>query len=190
MKGRAEIASEPSLAPFCAVRCAAIVKRKGTSSRRPHRVYRPVRSAPRCFPPPGGLRARLRLHADDVDTTRSAATRTALESVVFDLPPEHPEVHARIDQTPSDASATPAPQPLDRRLVVRHAAIRTVLHGPHRPEHPVLNPEPELASRPAEGHASGQRRNSVDPLLQDAGSCLRAISSPACQPGARPPAGG
>jgi hypothetical protein len=62
-------------------------------------------------------------HADDPDTTRSAATRAALESVVFapgsllpgrgvtwrantdesiigcfDLPPEHPEIHARIDQ--------------------------------------------------------------------------------------------
>ena len=62
-------------------------------------------------------------HADDLDTTRSAATRAALESVAFapasvlptrgvtwraeaddrivgrfDLPPERPEVHARIDE--------------------------------------------------------------------------------------------
>jgi hypothetical protein len=71
----------------------------------------------------GNLLGRRRLfHADDLDTTRSAATRAALESVVFappsvlpargvtwradaddgivarfDLPPEHPEVLARID---------------------------------------------------------------------------------------------
>jgi hypothetical protein len=71
----------------------------------------------------GRLLGRLRLfHADDLDTTRSAATRAALESVVFappsvlpsrgvtwsaetedlivgrfELSPEHPEVHARID---------------------------------------------------------------------------------------------
>jgi hypothetical protein len=71
----------------------------------------------------GRLLGRLRLfHADDLNTTRSAATRAALESVVFappsvlpargvtwradtedvivarfDLSPEHPEVHARID---------------------------------------------------------------------------------------------
>ena len=70
-----------------------------------------------------GRLGRLRLfRADDLDTTRSAAARAALESVVFapasvlpslgvswsaesenlivgrfDLSPEHPEVHARID---------------------------------------------------------------------------------------------
>jgi hypothetical protein len=72
----------------------------------------------------GRLLGRLTLfHADDLDTTRSAAARAALESVAFapqsvlpsrgvtwradsedrivgrfDLPPEHPEVHARIDE--------------------------------------------------------------------------------------------
>jgi hypothetical protein len=72
----------------------------------------------------GRLLGRLTLfHADDLDTTRSAATRAALESVVFappsvlpsrgvtwradgpdsivgrfELSPEHPEVHARIDE--------------------------------------------------------------------------------------------
>jgi uncharacterized protein DUF6920 len=72
----------------------------------------------------GRLLGRLRLfHADDLDTTRSSATRAALESIVFapisvlpsrgvawraetkdvivagfDLPPEHPEVRVRIDE--------------------------------------------------------------------------------------------
>jgi hypothetical protein len=72
----------------------------------------------------GRVLGRLTLfHADDLNTTRSAATRAALEGVVFapttvlpgrgvtwradtansivggfDLPPEHPEVHARIDE--------------------------------------------------------------------------------------------
>jgi hypothetical protein len=72
----------------------------------------------------GRLLGRVRLfHAGDADTARSAAGRAALESVVFapaavlpehgvawraddentivgrfDLPPEHPEVHARIDE--------------------------------------------------------------------------------------------
>jgi hypothetical protein len=72
----------------------------------------------------GRLLGRLTLfHADDANTARSAAARTALESVTFaptsvlpqrgvawradsenviigrfDLPPEHPEVHARIDE--------------------------------------------------------------------------------------------
>jgi hypothetical protein len=71
----------------------------------------------------GRLLGRLTLfHADDADTARSGAARAALESVAFapigvlpqrgvawraesedlivgrfDLPPEHPEVHARID---------------------------------------------------------------------------------------------
>jgi uncharacterized protein DUF6544 len=72
----------------------------------------------------GRLLGRLTLfHADDLNTTRSAATRAALESVVFappsvlpngvvawsaetedlivgrfELSPEQPEVHARIDE--------------------------------------------------------------------------------------------
>jgi hypothetical protein len=72
----------------------------------------------------GRLLGRVALfHADDANTTRSAAARAALESVVFapttvlpqrgvawradgddvivgrfDLAPEHPEVHARIDE--------------------------------------------------------------------------------------------
>jgi hypothetical protein len=72
----------------------------------------------------GRLLGRLTLfHADDLDTTRSSAARAALESFVFaphsvlpnrgvawraetediivarfDLPPEHPEVRARIDE--------------------------------------------------------------------------------------------
>jgi hypothetical protein len=195
----------------------------------------------------GRLLGRLELfHADDLDTTRSAATRTALESVVlappsvlpsrgvmwsaksediivgsFDLAPEHPEVHARIDERgalvtvsalrwgnasgqtfryiPCGVRGTRratlrrpiGPQPPDRRLVVRHAAIRTVLHGTHRPEHPVLNPEPELVSgRGQEGHASGDAGTPWTLGSQGGGSCLRATWSPACQPGARPPAGG
>ena len=142
----------------------------------------------------GRLLGRVTLfHTEDVNTARSAATRAAIESVVFappsvlpgrgvawraetenvvvarfDLPPERPEVRVHIDEHGAirtvsalrwgnvgektfqyiprrrDPRRAPlrrprSPQRPQRRLVVRDAALRAVLQGPHPRHQPVLN---------------------------------------------------
>jgi hypothetical protein len=191
----------------------------------------------------GRLLGRLRLfHAADLDTTRSAATRAALESVVFappsvlpsrgvtwsaetedlivgrfELSPEHPEVHARIDGRGALVTVSALRWGNAGEQTFRYIRCGCEVHaerrfgdllvpssltvgwwlnapryaGPHRPQHPVVNTEPELVLSKAEAvHASGTAGIPSTPALRVGGSCLRATSSPACHPGARPRAGG
>jgi hypothetical protein len=137
----------------------------------------------------------------------------------FDLSPEQPEVHARIDERGALVTVSALRWGNAGEQTFRYIPCGCEVHADRRfgdrlvpssltvgwwfdtsryapffkahIDHSTQYQEQELVVSKAEvGHASGAAGIPSAPALRVGGSCLRATSSPACHPGARPPAGG